>query len=92
MRHSWLFLYFVLALSALAWSGSNANARPAEQCTPWLGCSSCQVVLGNTWVKVNGQKQFCGDRCGCKLETCSGIQHLRTMLMCQVPHCKSGQC
>jgi len=90
MRRSWLFLYFLLALSALAWSGS--NARAAEQCVPWLGCSSCKVVLGNTWVKVNGQKELCGDRCGCKLETCSGIQHLRTMLMCQVPHCKGGQC
>ena len=86
MRRSWLFLYFVLALSALVWSGSNANARPTEQCAPWLGCSSCLVVLGYTWVKVNGQKEFCSDRCGCKLETCSGIQHLRTMMMCQVPH------
>jgi hypothetical protein len=90
MRGSRLLLYFALALLALAWSGSNAQAT--EQCAPWLGCSSCQVVLGNSWVKVNGQKEFCGDRCGCKLETCAGIQHLRTMMMCQVPHCKGGQC
>jgi len=62
MRRSWLFLYFVVALSALAWSGSNANARGPQQCAPWLGCSSCQVVLGNTWVKVNGTKELCNDR------------------------------
>jgi hypothetical protein len=84
MRRSWLVFCFGLALSALACSG--ANARMAEQCTPWLGCSSCQTVLGETWVKVNGQKEFCNDRCGCKLETCSGVQHLRTMFICQVPH------
>jgi hypothetical protein len=88
MRRSLMLLSFAVAFAGFVGFGSNAQA--AEQCAPWLGCSSCKVVLGNSWVRVNGTKELCNDRCGCKLETCSGVQHLRTMFICQTPHTTKG--